>query len=163
MTHLQYMVPVIFALRLNRWLWTVGFLLWIPSPGMVTKFDASTRAETVRVQCLISWKQLKDGLSLAATWCWMEGACILGLTQNGITGSLLVFMLCIIHRPLSELSSLQENFSSVLENRKIRNRSEIVIVNSLAVFATDRAFWFMRFNCCIDSDSTLRAFDFFQI
>jgi hypothetical protein len=40
----------------------------------------------------------------------------------------------------SELSSLQENFSSVLENRKIRNRSEIVIVNSLAVFATDRAF-----------------------
>jgi len=40
----------------------------------------------------------------------------------------------------SELSSLQENFSSVLENRKIRNRSEIVIVNSFAVFATDRAF-----------------------
>jgi hypothetical protein len=41
---------------------------------------------------------------------------------------------------ISELSSLQENFSSVLENRKIRNRSEIVIANSLTVFATDRAF-----------------------
>jgi len=30
--------------------------------------------------------------------------------------------------------------SSVLENRKIRNRSEIVIMNSLSVFATDMAF-----------------------